>query len=131
MKRFLSLIIVAAFLFSMFSFNAFAEEETEAEAERLACFRVDWAASSYYTTTYDETRTNDNYMKYYNVDKTSRYINSTGATSYNGTGGGRAYFIQQNFAINDSTHYEYYVLVYIIFYYKIFVMRTKRWKNFD
>ena len=108
MKRFLSLIIVAAFLFSMFSFNAFAEEETEAEAERLACFRVDWAASSYYTTTYDETRTNDNYMKYYNVDKTSRYINSTGTTDYDGTGGGRAYFIQQNFAINDSTHYEYY-----------------------
>ncbi len=108
MKRFLSLIITVAFLISMFSFNAFAAEETEAEAERLACFRVNWASSSYYTTTYDETRTNDNYMKYYNVDKQSRYINSTGTTDYDGTGGGRAYFIQQNFAINDSTHYEYY-----------------------
>ena len=108
MKRFLSLITTVAFLISMFSFNAFAAEKTEAEAERLACFRVNWASSSYYTTTYDETRTNDNYMKYYNVDKQSRYINSTGTTDYDGTGGGRAYFIQQNFAINDSTHYEYY-----------------------
>lgn len=106
MKRFLSLIITAAFFISMFSFNAFAEENEE--AEKLACYRVDWAASSYYTTTYDETRTNDNYMKYYNVDKNARYINSTGTTDYDGTGGGRAYFIQQNFAINDSTHYEYY-----------------------
>lgn len=106
MKRFLSLIITAAFFISMFSFNAFAEENEE--AEKLACYRVDWAASSYYTTTYDETRTNDNYMKYYNVVKNARYINSTGTTDYDGTGGGRAYFIQQNFAINDSTHYEYY-----------------------
>ena len=108
MKRILSLIIVATFLLSIFSFNAFAEQQTEAEAEKLACFRVDWAAQSYYTTTYDETRTNDNYMKYFNVNKTSRYINSTSTTSYNGSGGGRAYFIQQNFAINDSTHYEYF-----------------------
>ena len=106
MKRILSLIIVVTMFLCAFSFSASAAENEE--AKKLACFRVNWAAHSYYTTTYDETRTNDNYMKYYNVDKTSRYINSTGTTDYDGTGGGRAYFIQQNFAISNSTHYEYY-----------------------
>ena len=106
MKRILSLIIVVTMFLCAFSFSASAAENEE--AKKLACFRVNWAAHSYYTTTYDETRTNDNYMKYYNVDKTSRYINSTGTTDYDGSGGGRAYFIQQNFAISNSTHYEYY-----------------------
>lgn len=106
MKRILSLIIVAMIIFGAFSVNAFAEESSE--AKKLACYRIDWSAQSFYTYTYDETRTNDNYMKYFNVEKTSRYINSTGTTSYDGSAGGRAYFSQQMFAINDSTHYEYY-----------------------
>ena len=106
MKRILSLIIVAMIFLSAFSFNAFAEENEE--AKKLACFRINWSSQSFFTYTYDETRTNDNYMKYFNVDKTSRYINSTGTTSYDGSGGGRAYFSQQMFTINDSTHYEYY-----------------------
>ena len=106
MKRIISLIMVATIFFGILSVNAFAEENEE--VKKLACFRVNWSAQSFYTYTYDETRTNDNYMKYFNVKKTSRYINSTGTTSYEGTAGGRAYFSQQMFAINDSTHYEYY-----------------------
>ena len=106
MKRILSLIMVATIFLGVFSFSAFAEEQEE--TEKLACYRVDWSANSYYTTTYDESRTNDNYMKYFDVEKTSRYITSIGATTYSGSGGGRAYFVQQKFAINDSTHYEYF-----------------------
>lgn len=105
MKRILSLIIVVTMFIGVFSFSAFAEENEE--AKKLACFRINWSSQSFFTYTYDETRTNDNYMKYFNVDKTSRYINSTGTTSYDGSGGGRAYFSQQMFTINDSTHYEY------------------------
>lgn len=105
MKRILSLIMIATIFLGLFSFTAFAEKEED--AEKLACYRVNWSAHSYYTKTYDESRTNDNYMKYFNVEKTSRYINSTGTTSYDGSGGGRAYFLQDQFAISDSTHYEY------------------------
>ncbi|MBE6533886.1 MAG: hypothetical protein E7678_02820 [Ruminococcaceae bacterium] len=108
MKRILSLIIVVTVFLSMFSFNAFATEEAEAEAERLACYRIDWSTQSYYTYTYNEAKTNDNYVKYFNVDKTSRYIYTTGTTSYDGSAGGRAYFSQQMFDINNATHYEYF-----------------------
>ena len=133
MKRILSVCILAAMLLSMFTlstFSAFAldeeletTEETDAaegeteetedseqaaeEDPRLAAFRINWATQSFYTYKYNETRTNDNYMKYFTVDKTARYINSTGTTSYDGSGGGRAYFSQQMFDITDSTHYEY------------------------
>ena len=134
MKRILSVCILAAMLLSMLTlstFSAFAldedleateeteavegetdaaegeTEETEEENSRLAAYRINWAAQSFYTYKYNETRTNDNYMKYFTVDKTARYINSTGTTSYDGSGGGRAYFSQQMFDITDSTHYEY------------------------
>ena len=109
MKRFLSLIIVAAFLFSMFSFNAFAEENEE--TKKLACYRIDWASQSYVSYDYSTKKNNStNYELYYTVDKTARHINSTGTTDYVGSGSGtntRAQFSQQTFTINDSTHYEY------------------------
>ena len=105
MKRILSLIIAATFLISVFSFNAFAEENEE--AKRLACYRIDWSTQSFFTYAYKEKKTDINYTKYFNVDKTARYINTTGTTTYDGSGGGRAYFSQQMFTINDSTHYEY------------------------
>ena len=105
MKRILSLIIVATMFLCVFSFSASAEENEE--AAKLACYRIDWSTQSFYTYAYTVAKTNDNYMKYFNVDKTSRYINSTGTTDYDGSGGGRAYFSQQMFTINDSTHYEY------------------------
>ncbi len=105
MKRILSLIIVVTVLFGMFSFNAYAAEDEE--ALKQACYRINWATQSFFTYTYNETKTNDNYMKYFNVDKTSRYIYTLGTTNYEGSTGGRAYFSQQMFEINDSTHYEY------------------------
>ncbi len=111
MKRFLSLIITAAFLISMFSFNAFAAEEAEAEAEKLACYRIDWSSQAYVTYDYSTKKnTSTNYELYYTVDKTARHINTTGTTDYVGSGSGtntRAQFSQQTFTINDSTHYEY------------------------
>lgn len=106
MKRILSLIIAATFLISVFSFNAFAEENEE--AKRLACYRIDWSKQSYVTYDYSTKKnTPANYELYYTVDKTSRYIYTTGTVDYQRKGSGRAYFSLQTFAINDSTHYEY------------------------
>ena len=109
MKRILSLIIVAAVFLGMLSFSAFAQENEE--VKRLACYRIDWSAQSYVTYDYSTKKNTDtNYELYYTVDKTARYINTTGTTDYSGSGSGtntRAQFSQQTFTINDSTHYEY------------------------
>ena len=106
MKRILSLIIVVTMFIGVFSFSAFAEENEE--AKKLACFRINWATQSYVTYDYSTKKnTPTNYELYYTVDKTARYIYTTGTVDYDRKGGGRAYFSLQKFAINDSTHYEY------------------------
>lgn len=110
MKRILSLIIVATVLLGALSISVFAQENEE-ELSLSACYRIDWSAQSYVTYDYSTKKnTSINYELYYTVDKTARYINTTGTTDYVGSGSGtetRAQFSQQTFAINDFTHYEY------------------------
>ena len=105
MKKFISLLIAVTILLGAFSINALAAESTS--LKKQACYRIKWSDTSFYTYAYNEKKTDGNYEKYFNVEKTSRYIYSTGTTSYEGSGGGRAYVSQRMFAINDSTQYEY------------------------
>lgn len=105
MKKIISLLIAVTILLGAFSINALAAESTS--LKKQACYRIKWSDTSFYTYAYNEKKTDGNYEKYFDVEKTSRYIYSTGTTSYEGSGGGRAYVSQRMFAINDSTQYEY------------------------